>query len=182
MDVHVRGLPFKTRNAYVCAMKFLTMVGLGLLVFACTGKDDAATVRQLIEKSVRSAEEKHIGDLMDLADENFVAMPGHYDAGTVRTILFSAFRHYGKFKIYYPEPTVEILSDGGSAAVTLYFVIVRQNQVIPGLKEFYDDPRRWLERVGEKADLYQLELRLSKKDERWKVQWAQLEGFKGAGF
>ena len=181
MGIHVRRSPTRTWCAGAMTMTFLAAAGLGLLIPACAAKDDSAAIRQLVEKGASMAEDKRIGDLMDLADEGFVAMPGHHDAGTVRAILFSAFRQYGKFKIHYPRPAVEIISDT-MAAATLYIVIVRQNQTIPDLRELYNDPRRWLERVGETADLYQLKLQLFKRDGRWRVQQAQLESFKGAGF
>jgi hypothetical protein len=36
--------------------------------------------------------------------------------------------------------------------------------------------------VGENADLYQVKLQLLKKDGKWRVNQAHLEGFKGLGF
>ncbi|MGD8844024.1 MAG: hypothetical protein PVI54_00865 [Desulfobacteraceae bacterium] len=60
--------------------------------------------------------------------------------------------------------------------------INRQNQAIPGLKALYDNPRKWFEAVGEKADLYQLELDLVNDGGDWLVGRARLEGFKGTGF
>jgi hypothetical protein len=46
----------------------------------------------------------------------------------------------------------------------------------------YDNPRKWIEKAGEKADLYQLELVLKKEKGDWLVSEAALEGFKGTGF
>jgi hypothetical protein len=57
------------------------------------------------------------------------------------------------------------------------FFILRPNQSISALKELYDDPRCWLETVGEKADLYQLKLQFNKKEGGWLVRQAQLGGF-----
>jgi len=167
---------------HAVAAAFLLPAGLFILVSACSSKDDAVIIREIIQKSARLAEDKHVGDLMDLTAEGFLALPGHHDARMVKSILFGAFRHYGQFKIHYPQPAVDVAPDGGGATAVIYFLIVRRNQSIPGLKELYDDPRRWLETVGEKADLYQLKLEFKKKDGDWLVHQAQLEGFKGTGF
>lgn len=67
-------------------------------------------------------------------------------------------------------------------SATIYFVIMRQNLSLPGLKKLYDNPQQWVEAVGEKADLYQLKLQLSKKDGDWQVKTAYLKPFKGFGF
>lgn len=156
---------------------------LGAILFsACSAKDDTEAIRRLIVKGAGLAEKKQLGDLMDLTTPAFVALPGNYDAPTAKAILFGAFLHYGKFKIHFPKPAVEMASDGNSADATVHFLIVRQNQSIPGLKELYDDPRKWMEKVGEKADLYQLKLAMVKDGGDWLVSKAELEGFKGTGF
>jgi hypothetical protein len=77
---------------------------------------------------------------------------------------------------------VGLLPDRAGARATIHFLIVRQDQSIPGLKELYDNPRKWIEKAGEKADLYQLELVLRKEEGDWLVSDAELEGFKGTGF
>jgi len=128
------------------------------------------------------AERHEIGDLMELTVKGFAANPGNHNAAEVRGILFSAFRHYGDFDIRYPRPAVTIEEPGGGAAAVIYFMIVRREYDIPGLKELYDDPQRWLELASEKADLYQLKLDLTKDGGRWRVRQATLEGFKGWGF
>ena len=149
---------------------------------ACTRQDDTAVIGKLIEKGARLAEQKQLGDLMDLTGQDFYALPGRHDRREVKGILFAAFMHYGRFRIHYPQPAVEIAADGKSASTTIYFFIVSRDQSIPGLKEFYDDPRRWLETVGKKADLYQLKLQLKRDGNDWLVDQARLEGFKGTGF
>jgi hypothetical protein len=45
------------------------------------------------------------------------------------------------------------------------------------LKELYEDPQGWLEAVGEKVDLYQLELQWVKVDGKWLVRRAYLDRF-----
>ncbi|MGD9080083.1 MAG: hypothetical protein PVG96_12115, partial [Desulfobacterales bacterium] len=69
-----------------------------------------------------------------------------------------------------------------SATCTIYLLIVKQDRTIPDLKDLYEEPRRWLEAVGENADLFQIKLQLLKKDDTWRVKQAHLEGFKGLGF
>lgn len=162
---------------------YLVVLCLGaIFLSACSEKDDTEAIRRLIVKGAGLAEKKQVGDLMDLTTPAFVALPGNHDAQTTKSILFGAFFHYGKFKIHFPKPDVEMASDGNSADATVHFLIVRQNQSIPGLKELYDDPRQWMETVGEKADLYQLKLAMVKNGGDWLVSKAELEGFKGTGF
>lgn len=144
---------------------------------ACTQQDDAQVVRDIIGQCARLAEQKQIGGLLDFASEDFQAQPGRYDTRSVKGILFAAFHRYGKFNIHFPRPTVTISSDGDEAEAVVYFLIVLQDRAMPGLKELYEDPQGWLEAVGEKADLYQLELQWIKVDGKWLVRRANLEGF-----
>lgn len=153
-----------------------------IFLSACSKKDDVEVIRQRIQKGAELAEQKKLGDLMAMTAEGFTADPGGNDPRAVKGILLRAFMHYGQFKLHFPQPTVEMADDGLSAAATLHFLIVRQNQVIPGLKDLYDDPRKWLETVGEKADLYQLEMSWVKADGDWSVANAVMAGFKGTGF
>ena len=166
----------------VLSLVFMLPVGLCFFVSACSPKDDVTVIRKIIQKAARSAENHQIADLVGLTAEGFLALPGHHDVRAVKSILFGAFRHYGQFELHYPQPAVDVAADSKDASAVVYFLIVRRNQSIPGLKELYNDPRRWLEAVGEKADLYQLKLQLKKKDGDWLVQQAHLEGFKGTGF
>jgi hypothetical protein len=64
----------------------------------------------------------------------------------------------------------------------IYLLIVKKDRTIPDVKDLYEEPRRWLETVGENADLFQVKLQLLKKDGKWLVEQAHLEGFKGLGF
>lgn len=168
--------PFWPASAFILLL--ICFLGAAWIT-ACGGKDDADAIRELIAKGAELAEKKRVGELMDMAAPEFIAMPGGYDNRTARGVLFGAFMHYGKFKLHYPKPAVQMAGDGKSAGATVHFLIVRQDQSIPGLKELYDDPRRWLDKVGEKADLYQLEMTVVKEDGDWVVTQAILQSFKG---
>lgn len=148
----------------------------------CGDKDQAQAVRAMIEKGAELAEQHDIGDLMALTVKGFTANPGNHNASEVRGILFAAFRHYGDFDIRYPRPAVTVEEGLDSALAVVHFMIVRRDFDIPGLKELYDDPQRWLELASEKADLYQLKLDLTKDGKSWLIRQATLEGFKGWGF
>ncbi len=168
---------------HLCASSvMLLMFVFGASLTACSSKDDTEAIHELIQKGTALAEEKQIGDLMDFALPGFISRPGGNDRRATKRVLFAAFRHYGDFKIHYPSPQVEVIDAGASASATIHFLIVRQDQSIPGLKELVDDPRKWIETAGEKADLYQLKLALKKDGGDWLVAEASLEGFKGTGF
>jgi hypothetical protein len=148
----------------------------------CGGQDDIQAIHELIETGARQAEAHQIGDLLDMATSDFVATPGHYNRSTTRGIVYRAFKYYGNFRIHYPRPSIQIDEHTNSSRVTMYFVLVRQDIDIPGLRELADDPRQWIETARGKADLYQLKLALAKMDKTWRVRQAHVEGFKGTGF
>jgi hypothetical protein len=154
---------------------------IALTLTACGEKDDSRAVRRLIEKGTSLAQEHQIGDLMKLTTSDFSAKPGDHDARTVRGILLAAFKHYGHFEIHYPRPGVEVTAET-SASAEVTFIIVSKDKPLPGLKDLYDDPGRWVEQAGEKADLYRLQLELIKKDGDWRVARARLGGFDGRSF
>ena len=158
-----------------------TALPILLTLIGCGEKDDTRAVRRLIESSATMAEKHHIRELMQLTTEDFMALPGGYDTRIVRGILFRAFNHYGQFKIHFPHPSIEV-TKGGHASAVVYFIIMSKDRSVPGLKELYDDPLRWIEKVGEKADLYQLRLDLVKKDMDWLVRQAHIERLKGGSF
>ena len=160
----------------------LAVMLLAVAWVGCGEKDQAQAVRALIEKGAGMAERHEIGNLMDLAAKAFTANPGNHSVAEVRGILFAAFRHYGDFDIRYPRPSVTLEEGAGGASAVIHFMIVRRDYDIPGLKELYDDPQRWLKLAGEKADLYQLKLDLTNDSGQWRVRQATLEGFKGWGF
>lgn len=172
----------KNRVRLNTAASVLLAAGVCIIIAACGGKDDTAAIYELIHKGTGLAEDKQVGDLLDLTLPDFVAQPGSRNRQETKGVLFAAFMHYGKFKIHYPRPQVEIHTQGESAMATVHFLIVRQNHSLPGLKELYDEPRKWIEKAGEKADLYELKLDLKKDGGGWRVAKAELEGFKGTGF
>lgn len=152
------------------------------IVFACSSSDDSTSIRDMVKKGAELAESHRIGKLINLTSKDFIAQPGHHNARAVKGILFRAFQYYGDFNIFYPRPSISVGDDGITASATIYFVILRQNLSLPGLKKLYDNPQQWVEAVGEKADLYQLKLQLSKTDGDWQVKGAHLKPFKGFGF
>ena len=159
------------------------IVTLGLLIVAsCSSKDETAVILDMINRGAESAERHRIGDLVAPASDDFVALPGRYNVRTVKGILFRAFKYYGDFNILYPRPLVNLDETSVNATVTVYFVIIRKGHVFSGIKELYDNPRKWVEAVGEKADLYQLKLRFFEKNSDWRVESAHLKPFTGFGF
>ncbi len=153
-----------------------------LFVLSCAEKDDAAAIRALIQKGAELAENHDVGGILELTTEDVVALPGRHNRAEIRRIIWAAFMHYGKLKVLYPKPSVEIYGTEKGAACRMYLLIVRKEQAFPDLKELYNDPKGWLEKVGANADLYQMNLQLLKKDGAWLVREAHLEGFKGMGF
>ncbi|MBI5552253.1 MAG: hypothetical protein HY911_12160 [Desulfobacterales bacterium] len=166
-------------NVFKTGLAALVLVGM---LAGCGEKDQREAVRALIDKGAEMAEQHNIGDLMELTVKGFTANPGNHNASQVRGILFAAFRHYGDFDIRYPRPAVTVEEGLDTALAVVHFMIVRRDFDIPGLKELYDDPQRWLELASEKADLYQIKLDLTKDGKKWRVRQATLEGFKGWGF
>jgi len=153
-----------------------------LALTSCTEKDEVEVLQRLIKKGATLAEEHNVGGLMDLTTEDFSALPGNRDRQEVKGILFMAFRHYRQFRILYPEPSVEPSGSGEVASCRVYFLIVRQDRSYPNLDELTEDPKGWVEEVGENADLYRLELEFVKKKGDWVARRAHLEPFKGYKF
>ena len=169
-------MPFKS-SPFIASILFIS-----LCLCACGNRDDAAAIRKLIARASQMAEEHRIADLMQLTADGFSASPGSHDAGSVRRILFIAFKHYGMFQIRYPRPTVEVEADAATARTVIHFMIVSQDRPMPELKELYENPQQWVEQASEKADLYQLKLALIKDEGDWRVKNAELTPFKGLSF
>jgi hypothetical protein len=153
-----------------------------LLLTACSEKDDASAIRELIKKGAALAEEHDVGAIMDLTTEDVVAHPGQMNRLEIKRIIWRAFRHYGKLNVLYPKPSVDVSAQDHTAACKVHLLIVKKDQTYPDVKEFYDDPKRWLETVGENADLYQMNLKMIKTEDKWRVKQVHLKGFKGFGF
>ena len=151
-------------------------------VESCSSKDEETAIRELVKKGATLGEEQDIKGLINLTTEDFLALPGDLARQETRRILFVAFRHYQDFKILYPRPSVDLKPDKRSASAVFPFLIVKKETTLPKLKELYEDPQRWLETVGENADLYRLKLECLKQNGDWLVKQARLERFTGTSF
>jgi hypothetical protein len=153
-----------------------------LALSACIQDDDGEAIRALIQQGALLAEAHDMGGLLDLASEDFRAVPGDLDRNGVKGILWRAFQYYGNFNVLYPRPGVTVSEDGRNGSARCPFLIVKGDAALPKLRELYDDPQAWVKEAGEKADLYLMTLTLRKKGGDWLVQKAQLERFTGLGF
>jgi hypothetical protein len=161
----------------------LLIIGAIILASAfCSPKDDERALRGLVEKAARFAELHDIGGIMDLATEDFQAQPGNLDRRGAKSTLFMTFKHYGELKVFYPQPSIDLESGEDGASVSVPFLIVKRGQSLPELKELYNDPKGWVEKAGESADLYRFKLEMTKVDGNWLVKRAYLEKFTGMGF
>lgn len=152
-----------------------------LAASACSQKDDATAIRNLVQKGAELAEAHDLSGLMALATEDIVGQPGAHNRVAIKRIIWLALKHYGQIKILYPKPSVRFAAENNRASCGIYLLIVKKDRVIPDLKDLYDDPKGWIETVGDNADLYQLDLELHKTEDRWRIRRARLETFKGAG-
>jgi hypothetical protein len=155
---------------------------LWALFFGCADGDDKEAIRALIQQGVDLAESQEIGDLMDLTTDDFIAGPGDMGRRETKRILWLAFRHYKSFKVLYPRPDVDLEEGASRASSSFPFLIVKKEKSFPKLNELYDDPKKWLGAVGERADLYRLQIELTKQGGDWLVQKAHLARFTGVGF
>lgn len=161
------------------AMRYMLSSLLILLLAACGEKDDAAIIRDLVKKGAELAVKHDVGDLMDLLAPGFMATPGNHDTQRVKGLLLVAFRSYGKFNIYFPQPSVDFNEEATQAETTVYYALVRENQEFPGLDDLVEDPEKWAEAASKKADLQKLKLTLVKSDGEWKVKKANLNALRG---
>jgi len=164
-----RKIPAPARLCWIAAVVLLSA--------SCSKGDDVEAVGKLIDKGVVLGEKHDIGKLMELASEEFIALPGDLDRRAVRAILWRAFNHYGPLKIAHPRPSVEVEEDGKRASAGLFFLIVREDMYFPKLKDLPRDPKGWLDEVGENADLYRLDMELAKEKGEWVVRKATLKRF-----
>jgi hypothetical protein len=153
-----------------------------MLLTACSGTDDEAAIKELIKTGAELAEQKQIGDMIDLTTEDFVTTPGMKDRRMVRRILFAAFAHYKNFSILYPQLKIEIAEDGANAVVEFPFAILRKDRQPPALTELYGDPQGWAEKIGEQGDLFHIKMQLRKQGSEWLVAQATLFGVRRPTF
>ena len=158
------------------------VVILSLLFPSCSKEDEVEKIRSLIKEGAELAEKHDLSGLIEFTTEDFLAQPGKHARREVRRILWFAFNHYGHFSIIYPEPSVDLGPEGREASARIYFLIVKKEHSAPKVKDLYKDPKRWLEEVGDTADLYRLSLEWSKENGDWLVKRALLEPFRGTGF
>jgi len=162
-------------------MKTLLII-LMILTFSCSKEDEAVVIHSLIEKGAALAEAQDVKGLMSLTSMNFSARPGQHNRQKTGEILWMAFKHYGPFKVLYPKPSIDVEKAKQTASGSIYFMIVKKEISYPDLKELYSDPKAWLAKAGENADLYRLNLGFKKYRGEWLVESAHLEPFKGLGF
>jgi hypothetical protein len=163
-------------HAVVVAIIFLTFC------MSCSGGDDADKIRAQIARGAELAKAHDIGGLLKLASKEVVAMPMNLDRRGIRAVLWRTFNYYGPLAVFYPHPEIEINAAAGEASVRFPFLIVRKEHDMPGLETLRDDPVAWIEAVGDKADLYSMQLDWIKRDGEWVVDRAFLERFSGGGF
>ena len=109
-------------------------------------------------------------------------MPMNLDRRGIRAVLWRTFNDYGPLAVFHPRPEIEINAVAGEASTRFPFLIVRKEHDMPGLDALRDDPMAWTEAVGDKADLYNLQLEWIEEDGEWVVDRAFLERFSGRGF
>jgi len=153
-----------------------------LSFISCSPGDDEKVLIELVEKAASLAEKHEIGEIMALATEDFRAYPGSMDRRDAKRVLFMAFNYYGELKVIHPEPDIDLEPEDGRPTVTVPFLILRKNQSLPELEGLYKNPKEWIKRVGENADLYRFKLKVIKADGEWFVKEAYLERFTGLGF
>ncbi len=159
------------------------IVLLLIFIFAsCSSKGDEKALEEMIQKAANLAEAHDIGGIINLTTKDFEAQPGGLNRRETKRILFMAFRHYGKLKVFYPKPSVDLESEKSRSTLSFPFLIVKKNQSLPALERLYNDPKGWMEAVGEGADLYRFKLKAEKMDGDWLVKSACLERFTGIGF
>ncbi len=155
------------------AISFLV---LGFLIFpSCSGKDDVSAIRELIKEAAVLAEEHDIGGIMAFTTEDFLALPGKMDQRRAKRLLWLVFKKYGQLRVVHPIPRVDV--EEGNATALFPFLIIKKDQSLPALKELYQDPKRWVEEIGEKGDLYSMRLTLVKRGDDWLVTQALVQRF-----
>lgn len=153
-----------------------------ILCAACSRGDDAEAIRALITAGATLAEAHDVRGLTELATQDFTAEPGEYDRDAVRGVLLSAFRYYGRFRLVFPPPSIDVDPAGDTARGEIYLLIVRREQAVPDLGGLADDPRGWLARAGEAVDLYRLQVDFAKERRKWRARRAVLDPFSGVGW
>ena len=156
---------------------YFICLSLILAALSCSKKDDETAIKALIRKGADLAEKHEIGDLMDLASDGFVAMPGELNERETKGVLWRTFRYYKAFKILYPRPEIIVEENGRNASAKLPLLIVKEDHAFRKLKDLFDDPKQWIEEAEKSAAIYRLELDLVKAEGDWLVQRARVIKF-----
>ncbi|MBN2342585.1 MAG: hypothetical protein JXX29_18865 [Deltaproteobacteria bacterium] len=162
---------------YAVAAALFASIVWGLA--ACSGcepEDDEQAIRALVAQAAERAEKHDISGLFDLATQTFVANPGSNDRRSSKAMLMIMFRRYGAFHIAYPVFGVDIASSRLEADVSVPFVVVREGQTVPDIREFVEQPGKWLEEASKAADPFMLNAHLLKSDGEWKVDAVRITG------
>ena len=162
-------------TAQIRALVLLFLLSGAFIYPSCSGKDDVSAIRELIKEAAALAEEQDMGGIMDFTTEDFQGLPGKMDQRRVKRLLWLVFKKYGQLRVMHPVPGVDV--EGSNATAGFPFLIIKKDHSFPALKEFYEDPKRWVEEIGEGGDLYHLKLTLIKKGDDWLVTQAVLGRF-----
>jgi len=152
----------------VLSLSFLT---------ACSRTPGEEAIYQLVEDGVNMAESHDLGGMLNLLEDGFIGGPGNYSKQEVRRILFVMLKRYGKFRILYPRPSIQLSEDGHVAIVKMNFLIASKQQPFPELDLLYSEPTAWLAAVDKSADLYTLSMELDVESGEWLLRKARITGF-----
>ena len=166
----------KRKSTCLLGIALIILIGCG------TSKDDEEALRELVKQAARLAERHDVNEIMAFTTDDFQAQPGGLDRQGTNGTLRLVFRGYGKMRVLHPEPAVRLEKDSKLALLSFPFLILKKDQTLPELDRLYNDPKGWIEKVGERADLYRLKLGMVNKDGQWLVKTARLEKFTGLGF
>ena len=160
---------------------FALVIGL-FLSLSCGQRDEKSAIRELVQKAAGLAEKHDIRGLLKMTTGDFLAMLGELDRRSCKGILWRAFQYYGEMSIVYPTPVIDLKAEGKTASVWVPFLVLRKGQAFPDMHGLSENPRKWLEKTGEAADLYRLKMEFVKQGKAWSVKEAHLGRFSGLGF
>ncbi len=144
---------------------------------ACSRTPGEEAIYQLVEDGVSMAESHDLGGMINLLEDGFIAGPGNHSKQEVRRILFVMLKRYGKFRILYPRPSIQLSDDEQGAIVKMTLLIASKQQPFPELDLFYSEPTAWLAAVDKSADLYTLSMELGIESGEWLLRKARITGF-----
>ena len=162
----------------------LLAVALGLalagVATGCRTPPDDEQLRGLVRRAAELAERHETRELLQLTHPTFRADPGNLAAAEVRTLPFAAFQRFGRFRVIHPAPAVTIDAAAGQAQAKVPFILLREGQPLPALRDFPADPLGWLAAAREVADPCQIEIEFRREGKEWQVRRVFLEGTRAA--